>query len=372
MTISTHLAAPALLVALFLAPACGAGTASGQDGGLPDGDAGASDAGPDDGGTDSGPGDGGDGGSDCPLGVICVDTLPFHDENDTGLSTARDLDGYGCAPGTDESGPERIYRVRLPTAGFFSAAVHDGAGVDVDLHLLASLDAADCLDRGDLSVAADLEAGFVYVVADTYVSGGVEHAGPYGLDLGLLVPSEGDCGLEVGTMARVNDGGNTLAMPATGPIVREAHLVTAEEPEPYPSAAREFIERHYALSQETTGLVMHRLESWAPLEGGSFYGAGIGSPTLLPVLEEGWYVNMYWQVSDRPARGTRMILRLPGTDRAVVVAAGHETGPGNLAHIGGTPEETHFYLGTSHLDVLTLGIAVDQSLPFGPRRCTGP
>lgn len=78
---------------------------------------------------------------------------------------------------------------------------------------------------------------------------------------------------------------------------------------------------------------------------------------------------MYWTLSARPVDGTRMILRLAGTNRAVVVAAGYETGPGNLSHIGGTPEETHFYLKTSHLSDMTLGIAVDQSLPFGPRRC---
>jgi hypothetical protein len=117
--------------------------------------------------------------------------------------------------------------------------------------------------------------------------------------------------------------------------------------------------------------VMYRREVWAPLEGGSFYGAGIGSPTLFPVLDEGWYVNMYWTPSSRPPKGTRMILRLPGDpSRAVVVAAGYETGPGNLAHIGGTPEETHFYLGTQSLAEMTLGIAEDQTLPLGPRRCT--
>ncbi len=126
---------------------------------------------------------------------------------------------------------------------------------------------------------------------------------------------------------------------------------------------------HYALSQAATGLVMSRSQDWAPLEGGSFYGAGIGSPTLLPTVEEGWYVNMYWTAESRPPRGTKMIARLPGTARAVVVAAGHETGPGNLTRIGGTPEEIHFYLGTTHLSEMTLGIATDQSLPFGPRRC---
>jgi hypothetical protein len=64
-----------------------------------------------------------------------------------------------------------------------------------------------------------------------------------------------------------------------------------------------------------------------------------------------------------------MILREPGGKRAVVVAAGYETGPGNLTNVGGTPEETHFYMGTTHQSTMTLGIATDQGLPFGPREC---
>ena len=88
-----------------------------------------------------------------------------------------------------------------------------------------------------------------------------------------------------------------------------------------------------------SGFVMHRTQPWAPLEGGTFYGAGIGNPSLFPVEHEHWYVNMYWTSSARPARGTRMILRLPGTSRAVVVAAGYETGPGDLSFVGGPRAE---------------------------------
>jgi hypothetical protein len=80
---------------------------------------------------------------------------------------------------------------------------------------------------------------------------------------------------------------------------------------------------------------------------------------------------MYWTAAARPPKGTRMILRLPSDpSRAVVVAAGYETGPGDLSMIGGTTEEAHFYLGTQHQDELTLGFASDASLPLGPRRCT--
>ena len=54
---------------------------------------------------------------------------------------------------------------------------------------------------------------------------------------------------------------------------------------------------------------------------------------------------------------------------AVVLAAGYETGPGNLDWVGGTPEEAHHYLGTTHGDTMTLGFAMDSTLPLGPVEC---
>jgi hypothetical protein len=246
--------------------------------------------------------------------------------------------------------------------------VYESSGVDVDVHILSALDDQACLSRGNLHAKADVTPGTYYVVIDTY--GGQANAGGYQLDIGFIEPSQGACGMQTGTMPRVNDNGNSLAMPATGMMVMEAHLVTQGEPPPYPTSFTDELTAHYALSQMTTGFVMHRSQVWAPLEGGTFYGAGIGSPTAFPVLHEGWYVNMYWTSAGRPAKGTRMIVRIPGTSRAVVVAAGYETGPGDLSRVGGTPEETHFYMGTSHLGTMQLGIATDQTLPFGPRVCT--
>jgi hypothetical protein len=332
------------------------------------GGAGGSGAGVSQGGATGGAGGGGGGMTTCPEGVTCVDSFVFTDTRDTSEGDSV-LDGYACAPGTDESGPEIVYRVTVPEDGFLSAAVYDGAGVDTDVHILSARDASSCISRGDMDAAADVTAGDWWVIADTFVSGGVPQTGTYQIDIGFYVPSRGPCDLEVGTMARVGDNGNTLAMPATGPMVKEAHLVTDQEPAPYPSTNSEELDAHYALSQSLTELVMHRLEKWAPLEGGAFYGAGIGSPTDFPTLDEAWYVNMYWTSSARPAKGTRMLVRDPNSSRAVVVAAGYETGPGNLAHVGGTPEETHFYMGTGHLDVMQLSIAVDQTLPLGPRTC---
>ncbi|MHB8872476.1 MAG: hypothetical protein ACYC8T_02200 [Myxococcaceae bacterium] len=345
-----------------------AGALDDAGGGAGDGgadDAGFTDAGTDagaDAGSDAGPADGG---PVCPADMTCVTTFPFGDDRLSLLGNSV-LEDYSCAPSIDETGPEIVYRVTVPTAGFLSAAVREQPGVDVDVHLLSALLPTACLSRGNFHARADVAAGVYYVVVDTF--GGIGNAGGYHVDIGFTEPSRGACALETGTMRRVGDNGNTLAMPATGTVVLEAHLVTQDEPPPYPSTSTEFLGRHYAISQARTGFVMHRGEVWAPLEGGTFYGAGIGSPTLFPLLDESWYVNMYWTPADRPARGTRMIFRLPGSSRAVVVAAGYETGPGDLAKIGGTPEETFYYLGPG-TQPWTLGIAVDQTLPYGPRVC---
>jgi hypothetical protein len=304
----------------------------------------------------------------CPPGVFCADTFPFTHTWSTLLSVSRSLDGYSCMPEVSERGPEVLYRVTVEEAGFLSAAVYDD-DADIDVHILTDIDAAACIARGHHHAGINVEPGVYWVVADTW-SDDVEHAGEYRIDIGLTIPSEGPCGMETGFMDRVRDGGERLAMPATGPIVLEAHLVTQDEPPPYPTTSTEELPAHYAHSQSVTGFVMFREQLWAPLEGGDFYGAGIGTPTVFPAAHEAWYVNMFWTRDARPDRGARMILRIPGTSRAVVVAAGYETGPGNLDHIGGTPEETHFYLGTGHLDTATLGIATDQRLPLGPRVCT--
>ena len=38
----------------------------------------------------------------------------------------------------------------------------------------------------------------------------------------------------------------------TGPIVMEAHLVTQEEPAPYPASSTDELDAHYTLSQQKT------------------------------------------------------------------------------------------------------------------------
>lgn len=307
-----------------------------------------------------------DGMTACPPGLICPDAYPFHDDNTT-AGGASMFDSYSCEPGTDESGPEVIYRVVLPEAGFVSAALPDDIpDVDIDLHLLGSLNPDDCIDRGNFEVRAHLPAGTYYIVADSWNNGTSALAGPYALDIGYLVPTPGDCTMTTDVVDRI--GGPSVTLPATGPMVMEAHLVTEEDgfaAGMWPSDIWDGVPEHWATSFGLSKLVMLRSQSWAPMESSQFGQGSSGAP--LPGVDEAWYINMMW--SNRPPGGTRMIVQLPGGGPAVVTAAGYETGPGNTDNLGGTTEEVHFYLGTGHLDDLTIGFAADQSLPLGPIAC---
>lgn len=84
------------------------------------------------------------------------------------------IDAYECDPSIDESGGELVYRVELPGRGKLTAWVEgDGGGVDVDVHVLSSLDVADgvaldCVARANQIVEPVLDAGTYYVVVDTF------------------------------------------------------------------------------------------------------------------------------------------------------------------------------------------------------------
>jgi hypothetical protein len=339
--------------------------ATGDDDDTGDDDSGDDDVGDDDSGDDDDSTE-----PPCPDGVICIDGSPYYDTNDT-TNAPSVWDAYGCSS-TDESGPEVVYELVLEQPAFVTAVVRGmGADVDIDVHLLGSLDPTDCIDRGHWQASADLEAGTYYVVADSWVDGeGAVYSGAYTLALSAWSPPLVDCSMLTDSISRIGDGGSSLPMPATGPIVSEAHLVTVDDgygtdgSGPWPSTITEGVPEHYVTSEALTGFVMHRDQTWAPQENSSFGQAAYYSK--LPTADEAWYVNMMW--SSRPDAGTRMIL-MDGSGRAAVVAAGYETGPGNLDHVGGTVEEVHHWFGTGHLDELTLGFAVDTTLPLGPVEC---
>ncbi|MCO4769329.1 MAG: N-acetylmuramoyl-L-alanine amidase [Deltaproteobacteria bacterium] len=136
----------------------------------------------------------GGGGTSCPAGQVCLDSLPFNHSSTT-VGGQDNFDSYSCSPGSNESGPERVYAIDLPGDGLLTATVMDGVGVDVDVHILGSLDPSDCLARGHHTASADVSGSTVYVVVDTWVTGsGTALSGAYSLDLQLLPSSTGSTG----------------------------------------------------------------------------------------------------------------------------------------------------------------------------------
>lgn len=314
----------------------------------------------------------------CPIPVGAV---PYVDPNST-EGGASEADSYACAPTTDESGPERVYRITLARPALLGVAVDADPGVDVDVHLLSAPDPAACRTRDHLATGWYAEAGVWYLVADSWVDGsGTPLSGGYTLTVQARELTGTACAVSQDDLAMYWDacapgiacddsaGTPTLHLPSVGPVVKEAHLVTVEEtfPNDWPTSFTDAIDRHYALSEAASGYAMARTEPWAPSgEGGSRFGQGAtGAP--LPVEDEAWYVNLYWR--DRPAGGTRMLVVDPLSGAAVVASGGWETGPGDAAMLGGAVEEIHDAVGTVHEDKLLFAFLDDQTLPLGPIAC---
>lgn len=95
-----------------------------------------------------------------------IATLPFADLGDTSAGE-NTFDVYGC-DAKDEAGPELVYRLDLDAPTTITANVIDPGDLDLDVHILSSLSAGACLDRGDHRATAAVPAGTVYVVVDTY------------------------------------------------------------------------------------------------------------------------------------------------------------------------------------------------------------
>jgi spore germination protein YaaH len=77
----------------------------------------------------------------------------------------------------NESGPEEIYELTVPSAGTLTVTLTDGSGIDVDIHLLSSLSSNACVTRNDSTFSYDVTAGTWYLACDTYA--GSHKAGSY-------------------------------------------------------------------------------------------------------------------------------------------------------------------------------------------------
>ena len=124
-----------------------------------------------------------------PDNPIVVDSFPFTDSRSTLDAPSDGFDAYACAPETDESGKEVIYRVEVPSAGVLQVSLDDVAGddTDVDVHVLHTLDPDACVARSNYGLAHPVPAGTWWVVVDTWVNGsGNPLAGPYTLEMDLV------------------------------------------------------------------------------------------------------------------------------------------------------------------------------------------
>lgn len=333
----------------------------------------------------------------CPVGSFCqpapMPAFPFEAEGDTSQAPQRRsaVDRYACAPDTDESGPEVVYAFEVTETAWLSADLDDEPGdeVDMDLHLLAADDPERCLARHNRRLRHVVGPGRYLLVLDTFVDDeGQAKVGPYKLNVRVgplpanicaidaqLFPMRWrECAPGIDCHEREDDQGELrryLQLPASGPVVKEAHLVTVADDfgeRQWPRSRDEGIEEHYERTQPFLADAEAPLrEPWAPAgEGGSRWGQGsTGRP--VPVEDEVWYITMNW--AERPAPGTRMIVFNPDNGRTVVASAGYETGPGSPTAVAGVSEEIHHSLGSGHRDVLVIGFAVHDDLPLGPIDC---
>ena len=301
-------------------------------------------------------------GAGCPT-VVNDFTKTISGNTKDGVSK---LDHYSCSSDTSEAGPEQSYIFKVNEPGTIIAGVTEPSGGDVDVHILSGLSAGNCLDRGDKGASAHVNAGVYYVVADTYETS--SNAGSYNLKI-TFIPDSSKCGLKETVINRYNSP-STLNLPVTGKVVEEAHLVTDHDREVHgsswwPSSFTDGLAAHREYSAKWTGI--NYGNEWCPAdEGGCKYGQGAAG-NQVPWKAEAWYICMYWK--NKPAKGQRFLVVNPQTGKAVVAAAGYETGPGDGKKIGGAVYEIHKKLGTSHGSTLTFAEMIDQSLEYGPIDC---
>lgn len=100
--------------------------------------------------------------------LISCDAEPFTLNGQTNSNGNSDVSSY-CCSSWDESGPERLYAVEVASNSSLLVELLDVAGGDVDLFVLDSCSAGDCLAAGDSIIyLSDLAAGTYFIVVDGY------------------------------------------------------------------------------------------------------------------------------------------------------------------------------------------------------------
>ena len=123
-----------------------------------------------------------------------IDSLPYTHMHTT-TSGEKKFDVYNCSASAKEYGPEKIYRLTVSKQTRIRAFAMSASGVDVDVHLLSSLNSNACRVRGDRWLEANLSLGAYYFAVDTFNSTGSNaNAGLYLFGVHACDPDDADCG----------------------------------------------------------------------------------------------------------------------------------------------------------------------------------
>lgn len=265
------------------------------------------------------------------------------------------VDAYDCAPGVDESGPERAYVVDAPAAGRLTAWIEgDGGGVDVDVHLvvggaLSGGTLSGCLARGNQIAEALVPAGPVLVVVDSY--GGVEQAGGFVLRTTWI----GDAWTESEPYEGVVWRAKRYADYAGGPQVVHELLV-----DPLNPALR--IEAHRSSGCQTIGAMAAQLGAVAAINGG-YFTTGCAPVSLLK--HEGNLLGT--NAVARSAFG----LSAAGDPLVALVGVGADWPAASEAHGGGPRLVAGGTALTSNADYAAEGISSASFIAANPRTIAG-
>ncbi len=276
----------------------------------------------------------GSGTADDPFIIPGDPTLPdYHDSQDTTNATSDEFDLYPGWDNLDESGPEYVYQLTVNHTTKIHAylAFPEPDGVDVDIHLLDSLNPLSLIARGHYEVESVVEAGTYYLILDTYVSDGVEHAGHYDLTVELTRVASGT---EDDLIVLNEDLSQPLALPFFYEDSRDTTNATSDAFDSYPGwdhldesgpeyiyafrLDREARVQIYIDNPEPDGvdIDLHLLSSLSPLT-----LVERDHTNLLLTLQAGvYYIVMDTYVSDGVEKAgpyhLRVLARQPGNDDA--------------------------------------------------------
>jgi hypothetical protein len=117
-----------------------------------------------------------------PLGTIVnpiaidSDEFPFTHDGNTRDVISMEFDRYSAEPTVLQVGPEVVYTLQMRSPGTVTLIVTDikHEGIDNDIHLLGSLQrndvvmmATDCIERADIAITRELDAGPYFVIIDS-------------------------------------------------------------------------------------------------------------------------------------------------------------------------------------------------------------